>query len=189
MPAQKPQGWPGLAHLIPLSRLSSDLSGPSLSKSSPDASPVTQGLGLSQLVTEDPDGSLKGFLPRFCPFMGPEIDLGAWVGGEQRVREAVLPAVPPFLLESWAPGLPVSSEDRPKVLTALKASSSGIDWETVCTVSEVSWSSSAWITGMARRIPRSLPKELEHQGSKTKGQEGRQWACGMGVGRQHNKPR
>lgn len=43
--------------------------------------------------------------------MDPELDPGAWVGGEQSVREAVLLAVPPFLLESWAPGLPVSSED------------------------------------------------------------------------------
>lgn len=41
--------------------------------------------------------------------MDPELDLGAWVGGEQRVRETVLPAVP-SLLGSWVPGLPVSSE-------------------------------------------------------------------------------
>ena len=57
--------------------------------------------------------------------MDPELDLGAWVDGEQRVREAVLPAVPPSLLGSWVPGLPVSSEAQLKVLTAPKASSSG----------------------------------------------------------------
>ena len=57
--------------------------------------------------------------------MDPELDLGAWVGGEQRVREATLPAVSPSLLGSWVPGLPVSSEARLKVPTTPKASLSG----------------------------------------------------------------
>lgn len=57
---------------------SSDLSGPSLSKSSPDASPVTQGLGLSQLVIEVPDGPLKGFLSRFCQIGWEEGAIPSW---------------------------------------------------------------------------------------------------------------
>lgn len=44
-----------------------------------------------------PDGSLKGFLSSFsggnCPFMDPELDLGA-CHGSRVVRETVLPAVP-----------------------------------------------------------------------------------------------
>lgn len=38
-----------------------------------------------------------------CPFMDPELDLGAWVSEEQRGRQAVLPALP---LLSWRVGHP-----------------------------------------------------------------------------------